>query len=695
MSKRVGGFGCALGLAATLFASAPVLAEAPDQLSPYEPQISPVPTTFRAIPEAMANQTHAIFAPGGAPLPVFLNRHGGTYIAGWDNSATNTSSIVDSGSATVGAFIGSDAQWAEVLGCVQQQFAAFNVVVTDAEPSAGSYIEAVVGGSPDQIGLPWGVGGVAPIDPYNCNLLDKAVVYAFADVYLGNGWGGTQALCETVTQEVAHAMSLDHVLICEDPMTYLNGCGDKWFQDEWGTCGEYEPRDCTCNRPSQNSVQILLEKLGPSDGSPPPPPVEDNQAPSISMVTPDDGATFQAETEVAITATITDDVGLTQVRLYWENNDIWLACPGQGGGWACSQAGSNYTWTLSPAAGSRTFFIEARDVGGNTSQSDEITIWLTEDGAAPPEDTMPPDVALIAPAAGAELQAQGNIQVVVSASDDAGIAGVELEWDYSGDSFPCPLNSQFVDCEVSGTTYTWTLYVGDGERTFRARATDIVGNVVVTEDRTISLVDEPAAPPANDGYEENDTWDQSTPISCGDTLELVALGGDDDWFQLTVPADRGLQVELGGPLAGELGVSVRSGPFSGSVLADGSGAAVVELVPEVDLVGVLVTADGGTYGDYTLTVACPDASDMFPLDPPDDETPGDGDGDPDPADDNGDKDPPTDGTPGDAPGDETPGGEVTGGAGGCSSTSTVPAGSAATGTFALLLLGGLLRRRRR
>ena len=43
-----------------------------------------------------------IFAPGGART-VYLNRHGGTYYGGYNDAATNHSSIVPGQSATLSA----------------------------------------------------------------------------------------------------------------------------------------------------------------------------------------------------------------------------------------------------------------------------------------------------------------------------------------------------------------------------------------------------------------------------------------------------------------------------------------------------------------------------------------------------------------------------------------------------------------
>jgi len=199
--------------------------------------------------------------PGGPPLPIFMNFNGGTYSGGFDNSANNVSSVVGQGQATISAFSGTPQQRQQIMDCVIDQFSRFNAFVTDVEPTQGDYIESIVGGHPSQVGLPNGVGGVAPIDNFRCNVISRAIVYTFTD-NIGNN---PQRVCEVVAQEVAHAISLDHEFLCEDPMSYLNGCGAKEFRDIDAQCGEYSPRACNCNRPSHNSVEILLEKLGPAE----------------------------------------------------------------------------------------------------------------------------------------------------------------------------------------------------------------------------------------------------------------------------------------------------------------------------------------------------------------------------------------------------------------------------------------------
>ena len=76
-------------------------------------------------------------------------------------------------------------------------------------------------------------------------------------------------------------------------MTYLNGCGAKSFQDVGAQCGEFQARACNCNRQAHNSVELLFEKLGASDGTTLPPPPEDNGPPVVAISYPDDGDTLQ------------------------------------------------------------------------------------------------------------------------------------------------------------------------------------------------------------------------------------------------------------------------------------------------------------------------------------------------------------------------------------------------------------------
>lgn len=222
----------------------PATTHGPDAVA-IPPELIPVPLAFDGV-------------DARAPLAVFLNRSGGTFQSGGNDSSTNASFIVQGGARTVPAYSGSSAQWTQIVDCVRGRFAGFNVAVTTTEPAEGAYVEVVVGGEPSDIGYDENASGVAPVDSETCVVLRSSVAFVFADKI---GSHRTERICESIAHEVGHTASLDHAFLCEDPMSYLFGCGAKTFQDTDAACGESEERACSCGRASQNSVEILHLKL--------------------------------------------------------------------------------------------------------------------------------------------------------------------------------------------------------------------------------------------------------------------------------------------------------------------------------------------------------------------------------------------------------------------------------------------------
>ncbi|HUH04009.1 MAG TPA: hypothetical protein VML75_18560 [Kofleriaceae bacterium] len=208
---------------------------------------------------------HALAAP--KHRVIYMNRHGGTFTPGDSNSRTNRSSIV-SYTSSIPAWNVSAAGWQEVMDCMRELWAPFDVEITDVDPGDVLHIESVVAGRPQDIGMQSGIGGVSPFD---CGIIETSIVFTFAEVY-GTGY---RNICETAAQEVAHSFGLDHEYMCSDPMTYLYGCGEKSFQDVAAPCGEYSARSCSCGGSTQNSVELLLAYNGPRPGDPEPPPLDD------------------------------------------------------------------------------------------------------------------------------------------------------------------------------------------------------------------------------------------------------------------------------------------------------------------------------------------------------------------------------------------------------------------------------------
>lgn len=194
-------------------------------------------------------------------LTLFLNRHGGVYRAGRSDSARNSSSLVPrrQGRVELAPFAGTNEQWRAVRTCLADQFAPYRVTLTEVEPDAGTYMEVVVGDVPQRLGLSSKTVGIAPMDASGVQVIERAVVFVFAQRI---GEARTHRICEVAAQEVGHALGLDHAYLCEDPMSYLRGCGAKTFQNADVPCGEHAPRACRNGAATQNTVALLASRLG-------------------------------------------------------------------------------------------------------------------------------------------------------------------------------------------------------------------------------------------------------------------------------------------------------------------------------------------------------------------------------------------------------------------------------------------------
>jgi len=222
---------------------------------------------------------------------------GCTFTPGMDDSRTNRSSIPSS-TSHIDPWPYGDAAWQQMMECVKDLYAPFNVIVTDVDPGSGTpHFETVVAGRPQDVGMPSGVGGVSP---FTCGVIENAITFTFAAV-IGNE---PQIICEIVGQESAHAYGLDHEYLCEDPMTYLVNCGDKTFQDIDAPCGEYNARDCQCGGSTQNSVQRIKAIFG--DAIPPTPP-------EVTIQSPGDSAEVYPGFTIEVDAS--DDVEVKRVEV--------------------------------------------------------------------------------------------------------------------------------------------------------------------------------------------------------------------------------------------------------------------------------------------------------------------------------------------------------------------------------------------
>lgn len=151
--------------------------------------------------------------------------------------------------------------------------------------------------------------------------------------------------------------SLDHVYNCRDPMTYLSGCGYKYFENISVVCGEYEPRQCFCGESKQNSYAIIRALFGKGKASPP----------MIRFVEPKDNT--YVDPLFSIQVTILDFDGIDFAELWIDDELI------------NTKYEALYFFNTPPSitSGMRSLTIVAQDIDG-AKQSKTIDVIVSDEG---------------------------------------------------------------------------------------------------------------------------------------------------------------------------------------------------------------------------------------------------------------------------------------------------------------------------
>lgn len=232
---------------------------------------------------------------------LFVNRctGGETITRGYNDSRTNRSSIVSS-TTTFPAYPYGDASWNQVMMDVRDIMAPYAITVTDVDPgSSVEHFEIIA------CGLSFRGANVLGVAPSGCGVIENAIGFAFAEQH----GDSPRDLAETIAHEAAHTWTMPHLYDCEDPMTYLGGCGDKYFQDADLSCAalsdnQWVKSSCGCGGATRNSHEVLLSIFGPGVPTPP----------SVTILEPADGAAVSPG--FVVRPDINDDQGVDSASLY-------------------------------------------------------------------------------------------------------------------------------------------------------------------------------------------------------------------------------------------------------------------------------------------------------------------------------------------------------------------------------------------
>jgi len=242
---------------------------------------------------------------------------GGTGATSIDN-ATSQGGWPIGGTRTLTPFDQSDAVWNDVVACLKDVFSPFSVEIVTVNPSPAKHFEAMIAGSPQDLGMSSGIGGVSP---WACGeYIPNSLVFAFQNIY-GND---VEEICATAAQEIAHSFRLDHVIEASDPLTYFGYNGRRRFKDAAVSCGSdcvngsamgltctgsnQQTRACGCGTgPTQNSAARLRQLFG--SGTPTPP--------TVTITNPKLGANVAPGFPVNVDAS--DDNGIARIELWVDN----------------------------------------------------------------------------------------------------------------------------------------------------------------------------------------------------------------------------------------------------------------------------------------------------------------------------------------------------------------------------------------
>ena len=254
-----------------------------------------------------------------------------------------------------------------LLDCQQQVqtyldkwYADFNVIFTFTRPTSGNfYTEVVSSGGGAWCGVEPKVAGIAP---FLCNDLHGGVAYTFL------GGDNAKQTAVIIAQEQAHLVGLEHTTSNVDLLlpTVCTNC-DGFSNADNPVTGD------RCDRATQNSYQMMKDRLGTWSGGPKPSAFgcqRDSKAPAVQIMGPADGSTVPHDFTMHVKAMGDCEISRVEVDVAPQVLHATALTP-------------PYDWDLTNIQGRQTITVTATDSRGQSSSS-TITVNAPSGGA--PDD---------------------------------------------------------------------------------------------------------------------------------------------------------------------------------------------------------------------------------------------------------------------------------------------------------------------
>jgi hypothetical protein len=238
----------------------------------------------------------------------------------------------------------------QIQAYLDKWYADFNIVFTLTRPTAGKfYTEVVSSGGGAWCGNSSKVAGVAP---FLCNDIEGGVAYTFL------GGQSAKQTAVIIAQEQAHLVGLEHVTSATDIM-YPSICSDcDGFQDK-----ELPIDGDRCDRGTQNSYQMLKQRLGLWPGGPKPSAFgcsNDTVPPTLKITDPAPDA--MVKNDFTLRADAKDDCNLAEVEVQVMPQGL-----------KATSYAPPFEWDLANISGHQTITVTAIDGMGHVTK-DSVSI---------------------------------------------------------------------------------------------------------------------------------------------------------------------------------------------------------------------------------------------------------------------------------------------------------------------------------